>query len=88
MTGDEAWKLWLQYKAERKQTYTKTGLSRLKHFRDRIGDERFVAAVDWSISCNYQGLFEPRNNNLNAAKESPRPSLSEMDRRNDSGKSR
>lgn len=87
MTADEAQEEWLAYKRERGQTYKQRGLTQLQRFRDRVGDERFVAAVEFSIMCNYHGLFEPKTPPP-AAKDLQRPSLIDMDNANASRESR
>lgn len=49
---------WLAYKAERKEAYKPTAL---KAFIKRLAGwtpERIVAAIEWSMSNNWKGLFE------------------------------
>lgn len=56
----EAFKLWLQHKKEKGQTYKPTGLKTLiKRWADQ-SDAELEAAVKHSISQNYTGLFAPK----------------------------
>jgi len=51
---------WLQYKKERKQSYTETGLSKLitqlENNVQRYGAEAVIEVINDSIAANYQGI--------------------------------
>jgi hypothetical protein len=55
---------WLAYKAKRRQSYkTAEGLAALVERMVEMGAERSAAAVRWSMSNNYAGLYEePKRN--------------------------
>lgn len=64
---DESVKLWLQYKKEKKQTYKgansiNTMVNRLWRF-SKGNPEKAMEIVENSIAMNYQGFFEPKENN-------------------------
>jgi hypothetical protein len=67
---DEAAKLWLEYKAERKQKYSGPKSIQIminQLYKKANGSaERAMAIVENSIANNYQGLFEARENNTMA----------------------
>lgn len=72
---DEAVKLWLEYKAERKQKYS--GPKSIQIMINQLykkangSSERAMAIVENSIANNYQGLFEARENNMTTQKTAP-----------------
>jgi hypothetical protein len=52
---------WLAYKSEKRQAYKKRGLRALvKEWSDK--PDRFAAAVQYSMSRNYTGIFEEKGN--------------------------
>lgn len=67
---DDSVKLWLEYKAERKQKYS--GQKSIQIMINQLykkangSPERAMAIVENSIANNYQGLFEARENNMTA----------------------
>jgi hypothetical protein len=61
-----AFDLWLKYKQEKKQKYTKTGIEQLaKSCQAKYTPTQFTEVVEFSISQNYSGLYEPKQNNPN-----------------------
>lgn len=56
--------LWLQYKKEKKQTYTQTGLKQLlkkiQKDYDTYGEQYVIDSIENSIASNYQGIFAPK----------------------------
>ena len=50
--------LWLQFKKEKRQGYKPTGIATFIKTHDDWDDLRFEKAVEYSISNNWQGLFE------------------------------
>jgi len=59
-----AFDLWLRYKQEKKQKYTKTGIEQLaKSCQAKYTPTQFTEVVEFSISQNYSGLYEPKENN-------------------------
>ena len=64
---DESAKLWLQYKKEKKQTYK--GVSSINAMVNKLwkfskgSPEKAMEIVENSIAMNYQGFFEPKENN-------------------------
>jgi hypothetical protein len=59
-----AFDLWLRYKQEKKQKYTKTGIEQLaKSCQAKYTPTQFKEVVEFSISQNYSGLYEPKENN-------------------------
>jgi hypothetical protein len=67
---DDSVKLWLEYKAERKQKYS--GQKSIQIMINQLykkangSPERAMSIVENSIANNYQGLFEARENNMTA----------------------
>lgn len=60
----EAVEAWLAYKAKRRESYkTAEGLADLVERMAEMGPERAMAAVKWSRSNNYKGLFEEKKQN-------------------------
>lgn len=56
--------LWLQYKKERKQKYTITGIKQLiKSCQSKYTPSQFRDVVEYSITQNYSGLYQPKNFN-------------------------
>jgi uncharacterized protein YlbG (UPF0298 family) len=56
--------LWLKYKKEKKQKYTKTGIQQLiKSCQSKYTPKEFTEVVEHSISQNYSGLYEPKQDN-------------------------
>ena len=51
--------IWLTHKKERKEAYQATGLKMVERKALRLGEERFINAVEFSVGNNYSGLFEP-----------------------------
>lgn len=68
LDGEEfrvAWAEWLQYRRQRKpklSAYTEIGVKKQFKALATLGKERAIAAIDFSIAQNYQGIFEPRQN--------------------------
>jgi hypothetical protein len=61
---NEIFKKWFKYKREKKSSYTQTGIDTLiNSWSDKTTDQ-LSKAVDYSIANNYQGLFEPKQNNF------------------------
>ena len=64
---DESAKLWLQYKKEKKQTYK--GVNSINAMVNKLwkfskgSPEKAMEIVENSIAMNYQGFFEPKENN-------------------------
>jgi uncharacterized protein YlbG (UPF0298 family) len=53
--------LWLKYKKEKKQKYTTTGIQQLiKSCQSKYTAKEFKEVVEHSISQNYSGLYEPK----------------------------
>jgi hypothetical protein len=56
--------LWLKYKKEKKQKYTTTGIKQLiKSCQSKYTPKQFTEVVEHSISQNYSGLYEPKQDN-------------------------
>jgi hypothetical protein len=56
--------LWLKYKKEKKQKYTTTGIQQLiKSCQSKYTAKEFKEVVEHSISQNYSGLYEPKQDN-------------------------
>jgi hypothetical protein len=54
--------LWFQYKQEKRQGYKKTGMEQfIKTMESRYTAEQFAKCVEYSITQNYQGVFEPKD---------------------------
>lgn len=59
----EAVRSWVAYRAEKRQApYTRTGMAALLSKVRKIGQVRTRAAMEHSMSSNYQGLYEPGGN--------------------------
>ena len=57
-----AFDLWLKYKQEKKQKYTKTGIEQLvKTNQDKYTPSEFTKVVEHSIAQNSSGLYEPKD---------------------------
>ena len=57
---NELFKKWFKYKKEKKSSYTQSGINQLLvDWGDKSNDE-LEKAINNSISNNYQGLFEPK----------------------------
>jgi len=51
---------WIKYKKEKKSSYTESGINQLiNEWKDKTNDE-LERAINNSISNNYQGIFEPK----------------------------
>ena len=58
----ESFDLWLKYKHEKKQKYTKTGIEQLvKTIKDKYTPSEFTKVVEHSIAQNYSGLYQPKD---------------------------
>lgn len=56
--------LWFQYKQEKRQGYKKTGMEQfIKTMESKYTAEQFKKCVEYSITQNYQGVFEPKDLN-------------------------
>jgi hypothetical protein len=56
--------LWFQYKQEKRQGYKKTGMEQfIRTMEAKYTAEQFKKCVEYSISQNYQGVFEPKDLN-------------------------
>ena len=64
---DEIFERWFKYKKEKKQTYTISGKESLYKKFENIDDEQLEKIVEQSISNNWAGLFELKNNVKNSA---------------------
>lgn len=54
-----AWTLWCQHRKEKKKTLTPTTITfQLKKLR-KMGVQRAINAIEFSIQQGYTGLFEP-----------------------------
>jgi hypothetical protein len=74
---DKAVEAWLTYKAEKKQKYKsykaiQTMVNKLYKF-SKGNPERAIEIVEFSMAMNYQGFFEPRENNFAAAPQKQMP---------------
>lgn len=54
---------WFDYKKQKKSKYTEIGKNTLIKQWESKTDDQLQMAIDHSIANNYQGLFEPKNNN-------------------------
>ena len=54
---------WFEYKKEKKSKYTEIGKKTLIKQWESKTDDQLQMAIHHSIANNYQGLFEPKNNN-------------------------
>ena len=61
---------WLSYKKDKKQTYKERGLNTLLKWISKTssekGDEAVISAIEYSMRCNYSGIFEPKENTSNS----------------------
>ena len=65
-----AFDLWFRYKKEKRQGYQKTGMEQLvKRMQGKYTADQFTQCVEYSITQNYQGIFEPKD--FNKATEQP-----------------
>jgi hypothetical protein len=68
----ELFSKWIKYKKEKKSSYTELGINQLiNEWKDKTNDE-LERAINNSISNNYQGIFEPKqqfNNNGNTTEK-------------------
>ncbi len=54
--------LWLKYKQEKKQRYTRTGIEQLiKSCQSKYTPKEFTEVVEHSITQNYSGLYAPKD---------------------------
>jgi hypothetical protein len=54
--------LWLKYKKEKKQRYTRTGIEQLiKSCQSKYTPKEFTEVVEHSITQNYSGLYAPKD---------------------------
>jgi hypothetical protein len=54
--------LWLKYKKEKKQKYTRTGIQQLiKSCQSKYTPKEFTEVVEHSITQNYSGLYAPKD---------------------------
>ena len=60
---DELWEHWFSYKKEKRQSYTETGKKELFAKFEFVSDEELRQIISQSISNNWSGLFELKNNN-------------------------
>ena len=63
---------WFTYKVERKETYkSKIGITRLLTRLSEMGPVRAIKAIDYSMSNNWAGIFEPQqpSNTSNGAND-------------------
>ncbi len=67
----DALDLWLAYKKERKQAYKPIGEHMLikRLFRDFPSEAEAVAAIEYSMSQNYQGIFAEKKAVVEPAKK-------------------
>lgn len=59
----EALESWLAHKRERGESYKPTGFKSLLAHLEKLGAERAIAAIEFSIRSNYAGIFEPKTQN-------------------------
>jgi len=56
----ELFSKWIKYKKEKKSSYTESGINQLiNEWKDKTNDE-LERSINNSISNNYQGIFEPK----------------------------
>jgi hypothetical protein len=56
--------LWFKYKQEKRQGYKKTGMEQfIKTMESKYTPEQFKKCVEYSITQNYQGVYEPKDLN-------------------------
>jgi len=73
----EAFRLWLDFKREKKQTYKKTGLNTLAKKVNDWDDVRLEDAVNFSIENNYSGLYESKDPKPDSCSFTP-PTVTEI----------
>lgn len=57
----EAWECWTEYRKERRlPAYKPMGLRMQMKRLVEMGQKRAIAAIEYSIAQNYQGIFEDR----------------------------
>ena len=78
---DELFNQWFAYKKEKKQTYTKIGIDTLKKKWENKSDEELEQAICNSISNNYSGIFETKqqSNNGNSSDKQRGTSVDRME---------
>jgi hypothetical protein len=69
---DELFKKWFEYKKEKKSTYTKAGIKQLYANWESKTDEQLLLAINNSIANNYQGIFEPKQQNNGNSNDKPK----------------
>ena len=58
---EDSFELWFSYKAEKKQAYKPIAMKQLiERMQNKYQPKQFKEAVEYSISNNYQGIFEPK----------------------------
>lgn len=57
----EAFRAWLAHKRERRDKYTRTGMGRCIKQLGGIGEERAVAAINFSLEKQWAGIYEDKN---------------------------
>jgi hypothetical protein len=60
---DQLFNTWFDYKRQKKSSYTEIGKTTLIKQWESKTDDQLQSAIEHSIANNYQGLFEPKNNN-------------------------
>lgn len=60
---DQLFNTWFDYKKQKKSSYTEIGKNTLIKQWESKTDDQLQSAIEHSIANNYQGLFEPKNNN-------------------------
>jgi hypothetical protein len=60
---DQLFNTWFDYKRQKKSSYTEIGKATLMKQWEGKTDDQLQMAIEHSIANNYQGLFEPKNNN-------------------------
>lgn len=61
----QAIEMWLKHKHQRRETYTKIGLNMLLKRLRKMGPERAAEAIEYSVSQNWAGIYEPRAATVN-----------------------
>ena len=69
---DELFNRWFSYKKEKKSKYTPTGIKQLIRTWENKSDEELESAINYSISNNYQGIFEPKQPNNGNSNDKPK----------------
>lgn len=73
-------KLWLQHKAEKRESYKKTGLTAaLTKWSNEFSASEFPSIVDHSIASGWSGIFRPRNIQQSSQSSNGRSSSNPMD---------